>query len=142
VPSPPRPFVILQIEDTPSDVVLTKRALEAFPHIMHVAQDGEQAMALLQDGDGFNPPVRPDLILLDLSLPVLNGYDVLRLIKNDDSLRSIPVIVFSTLDTEESREYALAQQADSYVAKPMDFVGFTTMIQSIATQWIKSDGLY
>jgi len=133
-----RCFTILQIEDAPFDVALTARALAGFPHKIHVAKDGEEGMAFLQDGDGFNPPLRPDLILLDLSLPILNGFDVLMLIKNDESLKSIPVIVLSTLDSEESRRIAYWRRADSYVVKPADLAGFTTAIQSIASQWYKA----
>jgi CheY-like chemotaxis protein len=133
-------FTILQIEDTPSDVVLTAHALEGFPHKIHVAKDGEQGMALLQDGDGFNPPLHPDLILLDLSLPILDGYDVLMLIKNDESLKTIPVIVLSTFDTEESRQIAYLRHADSYVVKPMDLAGFTAAIQSVASHWYEASG--
>jgi two-component system, chemotaxis family, response regulator Rcp1 len=140
VPIKNRIFTILQIEDTSFDVLLTARALADFPHKIHVAKDGEQALAMLQEGDGFNPALRPDLILLDLSLPGLNGYDVLRLIKNDEALRSIPVIVFSTLDTEESRQFAYLHHANSYVAKPGNLAEFTSVIQSITSYWSKTGG--
>jgi two-component system, chemotaxis family, response regulator Rcp1 len=135
-----RLFTILQIEDGDCEVMLTARALTDFPHRIHVARDGEEALAILQEGDGFNPPLRPDLILLDLGLPALNGFDVLRLIKNDEALRTIPVIVFSTLDTEESRRFAFLHHANSYVAKPVDFAAFTEAIQSIAAYWLKASG--
>jgi len=74
-----------KIEDGDCEVMLVARALADFPHRIHVARDGEEALAILEDGDGFNPPLRPDLILLDLGLPKLNGFDVLRLIKNDEA---------------------------------------------------------
>jgi CheY-like chemotaxis protein len=140
VPIRSGPFTILQIEDDPSDVALTAHALADFSFRVIVAKDGEEALVFLQDGNGFQPRVRPDLILLDLSLPVLNGYDVLRIIKNDDSLRQIPVVIFSTLDTDESRQLAFLHHANSYVAKPMDFTAFTAMIQSIAAYWSKAGG--
>jgi CheY-like chemotaxis protein len=76
----------------------------------------------------------------DVALTVLDGYDVLTVIKSDEALKSIPVIVFSTFDTEESRKVAYLHHADSYVAKPMEFAAFSAMIQSVAAYWFKLGG--
>jgi CheY-like chemotaxis protein len=130
-----RPLIILQIEDTPSDAVLTALALK------EVVPDGKQALLFLQHGDGFTGAPRPDLILLDLSLPGLNGQDVLRVIKNDPALKAIPVVIFTTLDTDESQLLAYTNCANSYVVKPLDFVRFTTIVQSIAAYWSQTSSL-
>jgi len=98
-----RPLEILQVEDTPSDAVLTAHALETgdVPYLIHVVTDGKQALAFLKREGGFENASRPHLILLDLSLPGLNGHEVLTLIKRDEGLKSIPVVIFTTLATKE-----------------------------------------
>jgi CheY-like chemotaxis protein len=135
MPTNGRPLMILQVEDTAADTLLTANALKDLPHTIHVIPDGHQALLFLQHGDGFADAPRPDLILLDLSLPGLNGHEVLKFIKNDDALKTIPVVVFSTLDTDESQRRAYKNCANSYVLKPSDFAKFTATIQSIASYW-------
>ena len=130
-----RPLMILQVEDTAADSLLTAHALKDLPHTIRVIPDGQQALAFLQKADGFAEAPRPDLILLDLSLPGLNGQEVLKFIKNDDALKTIPVVIFSTLDTDESQRRAYKNCANSYVLKPSDFAQFTAIIQSIAFYW-------
>jgi len=127
--------MILQVEDTAADSMLTAHALKDSPHTIRVVPDGQQALSFLQHGDGFADAPRPDLILLDLSLPGLNGHEVLKFIKNDDALKTIPIVIFSTLDTDESQRRAYQNCANSYVLKPSDFARFTAIIQSIALYW-------
>jgi CheY-like chemotaxis protein len=138
-----RPLTILQVEDTPSDVVLTAYALKAgeTPYVIHVVRDGQQAIEFLQRTKGFADAPRPDMILLDLSLPRLNGHEVLRVIKSDKSLRTIPVIIFTTLDTDEGQQLAYELCANSYVVKPLDLAKFTAAIQSIASYWGKTSSI-
>jgi chemotaxis family two-component system response regulator Rcp1 len=138
-----RPLTILQVEDTPSDVVLTDYALKGgeIPYLIHVVRDGLQAVAFLKRDEGFSDAPRPHMILLDLSLPRLNGHEVLRVIKSDDSLRTIPVIIFTTLDTDESQKLAYELCANSYVVKPLDLAKFTSVIQSIASYWGKTSSI-
>jgi CheY-like chemotaxis protein len=137
IPTSVRPLTILQVEDTPSDVVLTAHALKAgnVPYSIHVVKDGRQALVFLQHGEGFAEAPRPDLILLDLSLPFMNGQKVLEFIKNHPSLKAIPVVIFTTLATDASKKLAYDHHANSYVAKPTDFAQFTSTIQSIAAYW-------
>jgi chemotaxis family two-component system response regulator Rcp1 len=127
--------MILQVEDTAADSLLTAHALKDSPHTIRLIPDGQQALAFLRRGDGFADAPRPDLILLDLSLPGLNGQEVLKLIKNNDDLKTIPVVIFSTLDTDESQSRAYKNCANSYVLKPSDFAQFKAIIQSIASYW-------
>jgi CheY-like chemotaxis protein len=127
--------MILQVEDTAADSLLTANALKASPHTIRVIPDGQQALSFLQRGEGFADAPRPDLVLVDLSLPGLNGQEVLKFIKNDDALKTIPVVIFTTLDTDESQRRAYKNCANSYVLKPSDFAKFTAIIQSIALYW-------
>jgi len=132
-----RSLIILQVEDTPSDAILTAHALKGGPvdHSIHVVGDGNKALAFLKQADGFADSPRPDLILLDLSLPGLNGHEILDVIKKDDSLRTIPVVVFTTLDNRDSQRLAYELCANSYVIKPLGLAEFTKKVQSIASYW-------
>ncbi len=104
---------ILLVEDNPGDVLLTKRALKSGKvlHNLHVANDGEAALAFLHDVEYGQAP-RPDLILLDLNLPKVNGREVLEKIKSNDALASIPVVVLTTSKAEEDilRNIRIARQ--------------------------------
>jgi CheY-like chemotaxis protein len=131
------PLTILQVEDTPSDAVLTARALREseIPHTIHVVPNGQRALQFLKHADGFSDAPRPNLVLLDLSLPGMNGQEVLKAIKHDDVLKAIPVVVFTTLSTEDSQRLAYENCANSYVVKPFDLSGFMMRVQSIAAYW-------
>jgi CheY-like chemotaxis protein len=103
-----RQLRILQVEDTEADAHMTALALKEgnIPHILHVVTDGEQAVDYLKRKLPFTEALRPDLILLDLDLPRLKGEEVLELIKNHESLKAIPVIIFSTHNTNKSKHNA------------------------------------
>ena len=126
-------FAVLLVEDDPGDVLITREALSgsAVEHDIHVVGDGEQAIAFLhQEGEHTDAP-RPDLILLDLNLPRLDGREVLQIVKEDDSLRRIPVVVLTTSKSEEdiSRSYDL--HANAYVVKPSDVGDFQGVVREI-----------
>lgn len=128
-----RPVEILLVEDDEGDVLLTTEALEAskITNNMHVARNGEEALKFLrQEGDFAGSP-RPDIVLLDLNLPRIDGREVLARIKADPDLRRIPIVVLTTSDAEEDilRSYDL--HANAYVTKPVDFERFLRVIQSI-----------
>lgn len=128
-----RPVEILLVEDDEGDVLLTTEALEAskITNNMHVARNGEEALKFLrQEGDFAGSP-RPDIVLLDLNLPRIDGREVLARIKADPDLRRIPIVVLTTSDAEEDilRSYDL--HANAYVTKPVDFERFLKVIQSI-----------
>lgn len=131
------PLTILQVEDTLSDAQMTAYALEAgeISHSMYVVTDGSQAMDFLKRRGQYRDAPRPDLILLDLELPMLSGNDVLEFIKSDDHFKAIPVIIFSTRDTAESKAHAYELHANSYVVKPTDMATFVKRVQSIADYW-------
>lgn len=128
-----RPIEILLVEDDEGDVLLTSEALEAskITNRMSVARNGEEALQYLRREDGYADSARPDIVLLDLNLPRIDGREVLSRMKQDPDLRRIPVIVLTTSEAEEDilRSYDL--HANAYVTKPVDFERFLQVIQSI-----------
>ncbi len=128
-----RPIEILLVEDDEGDVLLTTEALEAskITNNMHVARNGEEALKFLRREQGYHDVPRPDIVLLDLNLPRIDGREVLARIKSDPDLRRIPIVVLTTSEAEEDilRSYNL--HANAYVTKPVDFERFLQVIQSI-----------
>lgn len=102
--------------------------------VVHV-WDGEEALDYLHRRGRFADARRPDVIVLDLKLPGRDGHDVLCEIKGDASLRSIPVVVLSTSDTAQDRGRAYDNNANSYLVKPMSFIGLIEMIRLLDTYW-------
>jgi two-component system, chemotaxis family, response regulator Rcp1 len=129
---------ILLVEDSPGDVRLTQEAFRsAGSRInLHVAIDGVAAMAFLRRQGSHNRAPRPDFILLDLNLPKMDGREVLALIKDDTSLKSIPTIVLTTSEAEAdiSRSYQL--QANCYLNKPVQLDAFEKMVKIINDFWL------
>jgi len=124
---------ILLVDDSVADVRLTLEALKEAKvrNTIHVSYDGESALALLRDPKKR----RPDLILLDLNLPGLDGREVLAEIKGDPALAIIPVVVLTTSRAEEDilRTYRL--HANCYITKPVDLDQFIRVVQSIEDFW-------
>ncbi|MEV5826643.1 response regulator [Spirillospora sp. NPDC052242] len=129
----PRPIEVLLVEDDPGDVLLTTEAFEhnKVQNFLHVVEDGEKAMAFLRREGEYADKPRPDLILLDLNLPRKDGREVLSEIKDDEELRSIPVVVLTTSEADEDilRSYHL--HANAYVTKPVDFERFVSVVRRI-----------
>jgi CheY-like chemotaxis protein len=124
---------LLLVEDDPGDVLMTREALAGAKvlHELFVVDNGEAAVQFLRnEGDHVDVP-RPDLIFLDLNLPRLDGREVLAIVKSDDALRRIPVVVLTTSNAEEDvlRSYDL--HANAYVTKPVDFSAFLDVIRQI-----------
>ncbi len=133
-----RPVQILLVEDNPADARLTQEAIRdtEFRYQLHLAEDGEEAMEFLyREGEFANAP-RPDLILLDLNLPGMDGREVLAEIKSDESMGSIPVIVLTTSTAQQDLLYSYGLRANSYVNKPIDRDRFNDMIKSVMEYWI------
>jgi CheY-like chemotaxis protein len=128
-----RQIEVLLVEDDPGDVLMTREAFKDYKvtNRLHVVQDGADAMAFLRhEGDYVGAP-RPDLVLLDLNLPRMDGREVLQAIKSDAELASIPVVVLTTSEAEEDvlRSYSL--HANAYVTKPVDFERFIDVVRRI-----------
>ena len=131
------PIEILLVEDSPSDVVLTQEALREsrIANELSVVRDGEQALAYLRREPPYEDATRPDLVLLDLNLPNLDGRDVLRAVRADPDLAGLPIIVLTTSDADEDIRAAYASYANSYVQKPVDMDKFVDVIRAIEGFW-------
>ena len=128
---------ILLVEDNPADADLTREELEAckLPHVMDVAPDGVEAMAYLRKEGKYAEAPRPDIVLLDLNLPLKDGCEVLADIKADPALRSIPVIILTSSDAEKDVAKSYDLQASAYVTKPVDLTGFGNIVNAIKSFW-------
>jgi two-component system, chemotaxis family, response regulator Rcp1 len=132
-----RPIQILMIEDNDGDVALTTEALRAakIHNRLDVAHDGVEGMEYLRRKGTYAAAPRPDLILLDLSLPRKDGREVLAELKADAELRAIPVVVLtsSTAEQDVARSYDL--HVNCYVVKPVDFSALTEIVKAISHFW-------
>lgn len=129
---------VLLVEDSPGDVRLTQ---EAFRHAnieicLHVASDGVEAMAYLNRDGAFRDALRPDLVLLDLNLPKMDGREVLAHIKADQSLKSIPVVILTTSDLQSDIAESYQLQANCYLSKPVQLDAFESLVCSINDFWL------
>jgi two-component system response regulator len=131
------PLEILLVEDDPADVELTQEALADSKLMtnMNVTRDGEEAMSYLRKEGPYQDAKTPDLILLDLNMPKKDGREVLNEIKADDSLKTIPIVVLTTSESEEDilRSYNLG--ANCYVTKPVGLAEFMKVVDSIEGFW-------
>ncbi len=129
---------VLLVEDSPGDVRLTREAFRDANRAIHlqVASDGVEAMAYLRrEGVHANAP-RPDIILLDLNLPKMDGREVLALIKSDDSLKMIPTVILTTSDAEADIVKSYQLQANCYLTKPVQFDEFAGLVRCINDFWL------
>jgi CheY-like chemotaxis protein len=133
-----RPIEILLVEDNPGDVRLTVEALKEgkVRHNLRVAHDGVEALAFLRRQGAFADAVRPDLILLDLNLPRMDGREVLAEVKSDPDLKIIPVVVLTTSGAEQDIVRTYQLQANCYITKPVDLEQFITVVRSIEEFWL------
>ena len=132
-----RPVEILLVEDSPTDRLMAVEALQeaGIDHRLHTVSNGIDAMSYLRHEGRFSAAARPDVILLDLNLPRKDGREVLIEIKNDEHLRSIPVVVLTTSDAADDVAASYAHHANSYVQKPLDFARFTALVRAIGDYW-------
>jgi len=129
---------LLVVEDSPGDVRLTQEAFRGVNKSvhLHVASDGVEAMAFLRhEGPHIDAP-RPDLILLDLNLPKMDGREVLARIKGDESLKTIPTVILTTSEAEADIVKSYQLQANCYLVKPVQFDAFESMVKSIHDFWL------
>ncbi|MEI8038242.1 MAG: response regulator [Verrucomicrobiota bacterium] len=131
------PIEILLVEDNPGDVDLAREALEEgkVRNSLHVVGDGEAALDFLRGKGAYAAAPRPDLVLLDLNLPKMDGRQVLAEIKSDPALRSIPVVVLSTSRAEEDILKTYNLHANCYITKPIDLHQFIKVVQAIEEFW-------
>jgi chemotaxis family two-component system response regulator Rcp1 len=130
---------ILLVEDNPADVRLTQEALKEASHArtrLHVAGDGVEALEFLHRQGAFAGAPRPDLMLLDLNLPRVDGRQVLAQVKADPDLRRIPVVVLTTSPSEDDILHAYDQHVNSYIRKPVDLDQFLHVLRAIDDYWL------
>ena len=134
-----KPIEILLVEDNKGDVGLIEEVFEEakIKNSLHVAEDGEEAVLYLHAEGKFSGSRRPDLILLDWNLPKKDGREVLRVIKEDENLKNIPVVVLTTSNAENDILMAYDLHANAYITKPLDFDQFIKAVESIGNFWLE-----
>ena len=129
---------VLLVEDSPGDVRLTREAFrETNKSIrLHVACDGVEAMAFLKREGAYVRAPRPDIILLDLNLPKMDGREVLSHIKDDEDLKTIPIVILTTSEAEADIVKSYRLQANCYLSKPVQLEAFERLVRSINDFWL------
>jgi two-component system, chemotaxis family, response regulator Rcp1 len=129
---------VLLVEDSPGDVRLTQEAFRAAnPSVsLHVANDGVEAMIFLRKQNGHANSPRPDMILLDLNMPRMDGRQVLAEIKKDDKLKTIPTVILTTSEAEVDVAKSYQLQANCYLTKPVQLDAFEDLVKSINEFWL------
>ena len=134
------PVNILLVEDNEGDILLTVEALQdgKIANEINVARDGREAINFLRRKGKFQHSQRPDLILLDINLPKLNGHELLNKIKQDEELKAIPVIMLSTSSSEDEILRCYESYANCYITKPIDINNFDQVLRRIKDFWIST----
>lgn len=129
---------ILLVEDNEGDIVLTTEALQdgKIKNSLSVVRDGKQAIDYLNKENGYEDSKDPDLILLDINLPKINGHEVLKRIKNNPDLVHIPVVILTTSSDEMDIKKSYENHSNCYITKPVDINNFLDVIASIEKFWI------
>src|ERR1700690_2700440 len=129
---------VLLVEDSPGDVRLTQEAFrDANKSVrLHVAADGVEAMAFLKREGAHAYAPRPDIILLDLNLPKMDGREVLAHIKEDKNLKTIPTVILTTSEAETDIVKSYQLQANCYLTKPVQFDEFASLVKIINDFWL------
>ncbi len=132
------PIEILVVEDNPGDARLTQEALRDgnLRSTLHHVPDGVEALAFLRREGPYSSVPRPDLILLDLNLPRMDGYEILAAIKDNDDWKRIPVIVLTTSDDERDVLKVYDLHANCFIRKPVQLDAFLAVVQSIQDFWL------
>ncbi|MGK5095419.1 response regulator [Deltaproteobacteria bacterium TL4] len=129
---------LLLIEDNPDDIDLLQETLEQYKIIvqLHIVRDGKEALDFLRKEGIYAQAIRPDLILLDLNLPKMNGRQVLQAIKQDPAINYIPVVIMTTSQDEQDILRAYQLQASCYITKPVDLEQFGKVVRLIDQFWL------
>jgi two-component system response regulator len=135
------PKVILLVDDDPNDIELTLRAFRTNPlgNRVVVARDGIEALDYLRGTGAYagrNPAHLPQVVLLDLNLPVLDGLEVLRRIRADERTRRLPVVILTSSDEDSDKLAGYGLGANSYVRKPVDFRQFSEAVNRLGLYWM------
>ncbi len=129
---------ILLVEDNPGDIRLTVEALKenTMPNKLNVVNDGADALTFLYKRGKYADAPRPDLILLDLNLPKMNGLEILEEIKKDPALKRIPVVIFTASSAQRDILNSYNHHANCYITKPVHLEQFIAVVKSIENFWL------
>jgi CheY-like chemotaxis protein len=133
----PKPIEILLVDDSDDDVLLLEESLSEskFVNLLHVVHDGEEALAYLRREGTYYNAVLPGLVLLDINMPRMNGFEVLSAMKGDPALRTIPVVMLTTSTRDEDVVRSYDGGACSFVSKPVNFEKLKEVIKQFALYW-------
>lgn len=133
-----KPIDILLVEDNPGDVRLTREALKEgkIKNNLFVTSNGVEALEFLKQEGEYTDAIRPDLILLDLNMPRMDGRELLEKIKQEPDLRRIPVVILTTSKSEEDIVKSYDLHANCYITKPVDLDQFISVVKSIEDFWL------
>tara|TARA_R100000306_G_C4272718_1_gene90992 strand:- start:46 stop:492 length:447 start_codon:yes stop_codon:yes gene_type:complete len=131
---------ILLVEDNPGDVRLTVEAFKEgeIRHNVHVTPNGLEALKFLKKNDNYQDAITPDLILVDLNMPIMDGREFLKEVKQDPKLKKIPVCILSTSSAETDINDSYNLHANSYISKPMQLNDYREVIRTIAKYWLNT----
>lgn len=132
-------YPILLVEDNPDDVLITKRAFKKgkIRNRLYTVENGIEAVKFLKKQEEYKDVPTPALILLDINMPLMNGFQVLEKIKGDEKLRSIPVIMLTTSERDTDIDKAYALGCNSYIVKPVNFQKFLDVVINAQEYWLQ-----
>jgi CheY-like chemotaxis protein len=130
---------ILLVEDNEDDIVITKRALEKVEIMnnLYIVNDGQEALNFLKRTGKYKNVPRPGFVLLDLKMPKLDGFEVLKEIKRTPELKIIPIIILTTSERDEDISRAYALGCNSYIVKSVDYTKFINIVIKIKQYWLE-----
>ncbi|WP_424355924.1 response regulator [Methanobacterium sp. MBAC-LM] len=133
-------FSILIIEDNPADIRMMQEIFKESntKTNIHVAYNGIEALEFLNKKEKHQNQLKPNLILLDLNIPLIDGFEVLKEIKTNNKLKDIPVIILTTSNTKENFSKAQEFEANCFITKPLDYDEYTLLLQHIEECWFKT----
>lgn len=133
-----QPIEILLVEDNDGDIFLITEALGNAKIInkLNVVKDGKKALEYLEKKPPFASVILPDLILLDINLPKRNGLEVLQMIKENEALKTIPVIILTTSSSQKDVMASYANHANCFITKPVDAEQFLSVVATIENFWV------
>lgn len=129
---------ILLVEDNEADVILIKDAFEVshLPHTLEVTRNGYEALQFLSKEGPYREKASPDLILLDINMPIMNGYEVLDFIKNSIEFKHLPVLMLTTSSAPKDILKSYQKYSNSYIIKPHNAGAFENIVESIKSFWM------
>ena len=133
-------YKVLQVEDNQGDILLTREAFKESNNDceLFVVNDGQEAINFLEQIPPYSNAEIPNLILLDINLPKVNGLEVLRYIKSNSKLKNIPVIMFTTSSSQKDINESYRNYANCYITKPIEIADFFKIIKNVTNLWLNN----